>query len=78
MIAKPVKNEIRDWSDNTGLYKVRGKVSVITATHVRLLKENGRYSTVPLRRLSASDYRHVMALKASFGDDDSLNKIAAN
>ena len=77
MIKPVVTNDVRSWVDNTGLYKVRGRVSSITDSHVRLIKENGRYSTVPLRRLSPSDYRHVMALKEAFGQD-LLDQVVSN
>ena len=50
---------MRQWSDNTGLFKIEGRIAQITATNVRLIKDTGRYTTVPLRRLSAADYEFV-------------------
>lgn len=58
---------MRDWVDNTGLFRVRGRVHQILDRHVRLLKDNGRFSTVPLRRLSPEDLQYVMQLRAEFG-----------
>jgi hypothetical protein len=46
---------MRQWTDNTGKYHVRARLVVVTATHVRLLKENGKYTTVPVERLSRDD-----------------------
>jgi SLA1 homology domain 1, SHD1 len=62
---------VRLWTDNTGKYHVRARLVSVTATHVRLLKENGRYTTVPVERLSRDDLafarRHAdRAIVASF------------
>jgi hypothetical protein len=53
---------MRVWTDNTGKYQTAGRLVVIAKTHVRLLKSNGRYSTVPLTRLSGSDLDYVLAV----------------
>ena len=53
---------MRMWTDNTGSYKTRGRLVVIAKTHVRLLKDNGKYSTVPLERLSKADIDYVVAI----------------
>ncbi len=47
--------QVRTWSDNTGTFEVVGKLAVIFPDKVRLLKDNGRFCTVPLRRLSDAD-----------------------
>ena len=51
---------MRLWTDNTGRYQTVGRLAVIAKTHVRLLKDNGRYSTVPLSRLSSEDLTYVL------------------
>lgn len=50
---------VRLWTDNTGKYQVRARLVAVTATHVRLLKENGKFTTVPYGRLSQSDLAFV-------------------
>ncbi len=60
---------LRTWTDNTGRHQVRGRLMVVTATHIRLLKENGRFTTVPRERLSSEDLafvaRHPGAIAAN-------------
>ncbi len=61
---------MREWTDNTGNYRVVARFVSATATHVRLFKENGRYTTVPFERLSQADLAVVRHLATS--------KIASN
>jgi hypothetical protein len=49
----------RVWVDNTGHYTTRGRLVAFLDGHVRLLKDNGRTSTVPLARLSENDLEFV-------------------
>jgi len=51
--------EMRTWVDNTGNYSCRGRIVRFLDGHVRLLKDNGRTTTVPLHRLSRSDLEFV-------------------
>lgn len=51
--------EFRTWSDNTGAYSIQARVAVIFGDKVRLLKENGKYTTVPMERLSDFDRSYV-------------------
>jgi hypothetical protein len=51
--------EMRLWVDNTGNFSCHGRIISLQDTYVRLLKDNGRTATVPLRRLSASDLEFV-------------------
>lgn len=53
---------MRVWTDNTGRYRTVGRLVVIAKTHVRLLKDNGRHTTVPLHRLSHQDLDYVMVV----------------
>ena len=47
--------EVREWTDNTGEYKVLAKLVQINENGVRLLKETGKHTTVSFDRLSKSD-----------------------
>jgi hypothetical protein len=51
--------DLRTWKDNTGAFEVEAKLAVIYPDKVRLLKTNGNYCTVPMRRLSDSDRQLV-------------------
>lgn len=51
--------ELRTWRDNTGTYEVEGRLTVIFPEKVRLLKTNGRTTTVPMQRLSPTDQAYV-------------------
>ena len=59
--------ELRQWVDNTGRYSCRGRIVRVTDGHVKILKDNGRTSTVPFYRLSGLDldfvYRQASALE---------------
>ncbi len=50
---------VRTWRDNTGTFEVTGRLVVVMPDKVRLLKENGRFTTVPMRRLSDTDRQYV-------------------
>jgi hypothetical protein len=52
-------NEMRQWLDNTGNFSCQGRLISLIDGQVRLMKENGRTTTVPLARLSANDLRFV-------------------
>ena len=58
---------MRHWTDNTGTFAVNGKLIAILDGKVRLLKENGRTCTVPMRRLSKSDADYVQMVVAKLG-----------
>ena len=50
---------VRTWHDNTGNFEVTGRLVDVQPDAVRLLKDNGRFTTVPLRRLSPVDRQYV-------------------
>ncbi len=50
---------MRVWTDSTGKYQVRARLVEIADGKVRLLKESGRFTTVPLARLSTADLAFV-------------------
>jgi hypothetical protein len=73
-VAAPKANvldstENRLWIDNTGEFSTDGRVIEITASHIRLLKENGRTCTVPLDRLSPSDASYVAELQEAISPE---------
>jgi SLA1 homology domain 1, SHD1 len=51
--------EDREWVDNTGDYSVKARLVVIYPDRVRLIKENGKFTSVPLSRLSNADRDYV-------------------
>jgi hypothetical protein len=51
--------EYRQWVDNSGAYQVKARLAVIYADKVKLMKENGKFTTVPLSRLSEADFGYV-------------------
>jgi hypothetical protein len=51
--------EIRRWRDNTGAYEVQARLIMIYPEKVKLQKENGRTTTVSMRRLSPLDQAYV-------------------
>jgi hypothetical protein len=65
----------RNWKDNTGNYKVRAKLVVIYGDSVRLLKDSGRYTTVPFSRLSDNDRRYVAEVLAQLSSDTNTQLV---
>ena len=60
--------EYREWTDNTGTYRVQARVAVIFEDRVRLLKDTGKVTTVPLSRLSSRDRAYVLWVAASLSE----------
>lgn len=58
-ISAEAPRPIREWVDDTGLFHVRGRLIAIQGGKVRILKETGRTTTVPLSRLSMADRQYV-------------------
>ncbi len=58
---------VRTWVDNTGRFRTTGQLLEVAASHVRLLKENGKTCTVPLRRLSDEDFSYVQLQARNLG-----------
>jgi hypothetical protein len=54
--AEP-SDTMRVWTDVTGKHQIRGRMKLILVEQqkVRILKETGKYTTVPFARLSESD-----------------------
>ncbi|MEZ6115293.1 MAG: SHD1 domain-containing protein [Pirellulaceae bacterium] len=58
---------VRLWTDNTGRYQTVGKLVRIGDGHIRILKENGHFTTVPKTRLSDADLRYVQQMTDVMG-----------
>ena len=68
--------EFRVWTDNTGRYQTVGKLVKISDTHVRLLKDNNRFSTVSKDRLSQADLAYIDQHAKSMGVE-SFDRVAS-
>lgn len=68
--------EMRLWVDNTGTFKVTAKLVEVNADSIRILKDNGRTSTVPMSRLSSEDRMYVAEMSAHLVA--SASTVAAN
>lgn len=69
---------LRQWSDNSGQFRVQARLVLILDGKVRLLKESGRTTTVPTARLSAADQQYVAEVVSRYGSDlTKLDQLAA-
>jgi hypothetical protein len=60
--AKPEPaDSMRVWTDVTGKHQIRGRMKLILSEQqkVRILKETGKYTTVPFAKLSEADRQFV-------------------
>jgi hypothetical protein len=71
------KLPMRKWVDDSGTFQVNGRLILILDGKVRLLKETGRTTTVPMERLSEADRQYVEEVIGRYGRDLSQNKLAA-
>jgi hypothetical protein len=60
---------MRDWTDDSGQYRIQARLVLIVEGKVRLLKQTGRTTTVPLDRLSTADRAYVAQMIAQYGPD---------
>ncbi|TVS14282.1 MAG: hypothetical protein EA424_19975, partial [Planctomycetaceae bacterium] len=72
----PAELPMRNWVDNTGHFEVEARLVVIMDESVRLLKDNGRTTTVPMYRLSQQDQQYVQQMIAQVGYGE-LGQFAA-
>ena len=74
--------EYRQWVDNTGAYSIKARLTVIYSDKIKLTKENGKTTTVPLSRLSGADFGYVQWVVSSLtGEQTSMlvkNNAAQN
>jgi hypothetical protein len=74
--VQPQELPTRLWLDNTGNFQIRARLVGIEDGAIRLLKDSGKTSTVPLRRLSAADRQYVEGMAAQFGQG-AMGQLAA-
>jgi hypothetical protein len=58
---------VRQWVDDSGMFRIRGRLIAVLDGKVRILKETGRTTTVPMERLSAADREYVSELLTRYG-----------
>lgn len=54
--------QVRRWIDSSGLHETIGRLVEVHPDRVRILKRNGRYTTVPMHRLSQHDQAYAKAV----------------
>lgn len=67
--------EYKTWVDNTGTYTVNGRLTTIYSDKVKILKENGKTTTVPLSRLSDRDFSYVQWVASSLTVDSAAKLV---
>lgn len=68
---------IRQWTDNSGQFRVQARLVLILDGKVRLLKETGRTTTVLLERLSTDDRAYVDEIIDRYGKDLARLQLAS-
>ena len=69
---------VREWRDDSGKFQIKARLILILDGKVRLLKETGRTTTVPVARLSSADQAYVNEIISRYGKDlTGLDKLAA-
>ena len=63
------------WVDNSGAYQVKARLAVIYSDKVKLLKENGKFTTVPLSRLSEADFGYVSWVASNLTGDQAARMV---
>jgi hypothetical protein len=61
--------EFKTWIDNTGTYTIKARLAVIYGDKVKLLKDNGKFTTVSLDRLSDRDFEYVKWVATNLSPD---------
>ena len=61
----------REWVDNTGTFTIAGRLVAILGNKIRIVKEDGHTTTVPLRRLSRDDVQYVENIITDRESDES-------
>jgi hypothetical protein len=60
---------VREWVDDSGSFRIRGRLIAVLDGKVRILKETGRTTTVPMQRLSPADREYVNELATRYGEE---------
>ena len=76
--AAPRAEELpmRTWVDNTGLFTTQGRLVVIQSDFVRLIKDNGHFTTVKMGRLSENDQAYVTRIAQEVGTGE-VSRLAS-
>ena len=75
IFSQKLPKGMRVWTDDTGQHKTIGRLVVIARSKIRLLKTNGRYATVPLKRLSNEDVQYVMVVAKRIADSKQVASL---
>ena len=67
--------EFRQWVDNSGTYRVKARLVVIYVDKIKLLKENGNVTTVPLSRLSDADFGYVSWVASNLTNEQTARMV---
>ena len=67
---------MRTWVDNTGLFTTQGRLVVIQSDFVRLIKDNGHFTTVKMGRLSENDQAYVTRIAQEVGTGE-VSRLAS-
>jgi len=67
--------EFKVWVDNTGTYTVKGRLAFIYSDKIKLLKENGKFTTVSLDRLSDRDFEYVQWVAFNLSQEKSTKFV---
>jgi hypothetical protein len=68
-ISTEGKLAVREWVDDSGTFRIRGRLIAVLDGKVRILKDTGRTTTVPMERLSSADREYVNELVTRYGSE---------
>ncbi|MEX2174697.1 MAG: SHD1 domain-containing protein [Pirellulaceae bacterium] len=68
-ISSPAELPVREWIDDSGHFRVRGRLIAVLDGQIRILKETGRTTTVGWTRLSTADQTYVQEQLTRYGAD---------
>ena len=71
----PREQPTRLWVDETGTFQIQARLVQVLDGKVRLLKETGKFTTVPMNRLSPADRQYVEDYVAQFAGQ-TVGKVA--
>ncbi len=70
--------DFRVWIDNTGNFQTSARLATIYPDRIKLQKENGKFTTVSLRRLSDADKLYVQWVASSLTKQSKQKYVQAN
>ena len=60
--SEPTKNELREWTDSTGKYRIKATLAEQEGSNVKLRREDGKRITMPISKLSEDDRNYLAKL----------------